>query len=50
MTVREEKNMSGRRRSAPSDGGAGRRQAVILSALALPFLIAVYVLVMAYWA
>src|SRR5687768_7977822 len=42
--------MSSRRRSESSDGGAGRRQAVILAVLALPFLIAVYALVMAYWA
>ena len=42
--------MSSRHKSESSDGGAGRRQAVVLSALALPFLIAVYALVMAYWA
>ncbi len=37
-------------RSETSDGGARRRQAVLLSALALPFLIAVYALVVGYWA
>ncbi|CAA9257634.1 MAG: Cell division protein FtsH [uncultured Acidimicrobiales bacterium] len=42
--------MSSRPRRDSSDGGAGRRQAVLLSALALPFLIAVYALVIAYWA
>ena len=42
--------MSSRRRRESSDGGAGRRQAILLSALALPLLIAVYALVMAYWA
>lgn len=34
--------MPSRRRSEPSDRGTGRRQAVLLSALALPFLVGVY--------
>jgi cell division protease FtsH len=37
-------------RKEASEGGAERRQAVLLSALALPFLIAVYALVVGYWA
>ena len=42
--------MTSRRRSESSDSGTGRRQAVLLSALALPFLIAVYALIVGYWA
>ena len=42
--------MFSKRQSNSSDGGAGRRQAMLLSGLALPFLIAFYALVVGYWA
>ncbi len=42
--------MSRKRDRQPSDSGTGRRQALLLSALAFPFLIAVYALVVGYWA
>ena len=42
--------MSNTRKSERREAGAGRRQAVLLSAIALPFLVAVYALVVGYWA